>query len=482
MSVCRILLVEGGAVSVQSRLSSVPGQDPQRLVAGGDLASFTDLFRARAAHVFDYCNCLLGDDGEAADATAATFITAHSLLGRLRDPDRVDAWLFALARRECKSKRPARAELGGGGPPPAQSETERAFPAASASSRPAFDRDAVSLAEADTDELNAIVDAADDKQAREVLAAFSALPVSDREVLAAFSALRPRDREVLDLVYWHGIRPAELPAILGITAQQAYKLLTAAVKRFRSSAERVHASVVRQGNAVPSSGDDLLAAMPTASLPTSVWYRTARTVFEPEFRGYYRVVAAHAGPLRADGFPAQATTSQGGGGGRTRAVGMAAAVLVPVLAGAAAVAYAAKSTPGTPLPRAGTTVTQTGHGSGLTHSARKLPGKQHAVARPSSSLFPTSPGHSVPPVYVPTGPTTGTTGDPNPAPSSHHPSSGPTTRPPTVSSSPAPSVTVSSSPSPSNSSSSTPTSAPASSSSPASGGSSPSPGTDPSPS
>jgi DNA-directed RNA polymerase specialized sigma24 family protein len=476
-------------VSVQSRLNSASGQEPQRFLAGADLASFTELFRARAAHVFDYCNCLLGDDEEAAAATAATFITAHSLLHRLRNPARVDAWLFALARHECMSKQPARAEMGGGGPPPvpvsdspgpgapalpppagplagpdaASPEDRGAAGLADRGAASPEDRGAASLADADadTDELAAVIDVADDRQAREVLAAFSALPVSDREVLAAFSALRPRDREILDLVYWHGIRPAELPAILGISAQRAYTLLTAAVKRFRRSAERVHATTVRQGVQAPRSGDDLLAAMPTASLPGAVWYRTARAVFEQEFRGYYRAVAAHAGQLRADGFPGQAAAV----GGRARALGVAAAVVVPVLAGTAAIAYAASSTHSPVVPGGGQSVAASpGRPSTVagSSSARSASAHSHHGAMPVSSLFPSAPQQTAPPVY----PSPSRNSAPSPAPSSSRPSSAPSSAQPTLSS-PAHSSppTLSPSPTTSTSQSSTPTSTPTTTSS-----------------
>jgi hypothetical protein len=95
-----------------------------------------------AAHVLDYCSRLVGDDAEAASAMETAMSAAQTLLA---DPDRLRAWLFALARQEIVT----------GARPPGQDP----------------------------------------------------------------------DAEILDLVYRHGIRLEDLPAVLGVTPERAKAML-----------------------------------------------------------------------------------------------------------------------------------------------------------------------------------------------------------------------------------------------------------------
>jgi DNA-directed RNA polymerase specialized sigma24 family protein len=101
-------------MAVQFRWSATPDEDAED-PASADWSTFTDIFREYAAYIFEYCVKLLNDEGEAAGATTVTFITAQALLDHLEDYDRLEAWLYALARRECTSKHPARS---GRRPPP----------------------------------------------------------------------------------------------------------------------------------------------------------------------------------------------------------------------------------------------------------------------------------------------------------------------------------------------------------------------------
>jgi DNA-directed RNA polymerase specialized sigma24 family protein len=152
------------------------GNGSQR--AAPDVRAFAAIFDAHAAHLFDYCRSLLGSADAAAGAAAATLITASALAGPLQDPGRMRAWLLALARRECLSSAPARAELTGLGLPRVPAD------------------------DADTDPHG--------------------LPLPPGAGLSA------AHREVLDLLDRHGISPDDLPAVLGIPPPQAADLVTAA--------------------------------------------------------------------------------------------------------------------------------------------------------------------------------------------------------------------------------------------------------------
>ena len=60
-----------------------------------------------AGDLYGYCLSLLREPDDAADAVQDTFVIAASKLAGLREPDRLRAWLFAVARNEC----PAPAEV-----------------------------------------------------------------------------------------------------------------------------------------------------------------------------------------------------------------------------------------------------------------------------------------------------------------------------------------------------------------------------------
>jgi RNA polymerase sigma factor (sigma-70 family) len=83
-------------------VASIVAGDPEGLAAAYDRYS---------GPLFGYCQSLLRDPDDAADAVQDTFVIAASKLGRLRDPERLRAWLFAVARNEClhrlKSRRAA---------------------------------------------------------------------------------------------------------------------------------------------------------------------------------------------------------------------------------------------------------------------------------------------------------------------------------------------------------------------------------------
>jgi RNA polymerase sigma factor (sigma-70 family) len=83
-------------------VASIVAGDPEGLAAAYDRYS---------GPLFGYCQSLLREPDDAADAMQDTFVIAASKLGRLRDPERLRAWLFTVARNEClhrlKSRRAA---------------------------------------------------------------------------------------------------------------------------------------------------------------------------------------------------------------------------------------------------------------------------------------------------------------------------------------------------------------------------------------
>ena len=62
----------------------------------------TEAYDRYADPLYKYCLAVLGEPAEAADAVRDTFVIAAARLGDLREPDRLRAWLYAVARNECQ--------------------------------------------------------------------------------------------------------------------------------------------------------------------------------------------------------------------------------------------------------------------------------------------------------------------------------------------------------------------------------------------
>ena len=62
----------------------------------------TEAYDRYADPLYKYCLAVLGAPAEAADAVRDTFVIAAARLGDLREPDRLRAWLYAVARNECQ--------------------------------------------------------------------------------------------------------------------------------------------------------------------------------------------------------------------------------------------------------------------------------------------------------------------------------------------------------------------------------------------
>jgi hypothetical protein len=82
-------------------------------VIAGDAEGFGAAYDQYAASLYGYCRSVL-PDGEAAEAVLDTFLIAAAKLDGLGDPDRLGAWLQAVARNECLRRLgPAGAEAAG---------------------------------------------------------------------------------------------------------------------------------------------------------------------------------------------------------------------------------------------------------------------------------------------------------------------------------------------------------------------------------
>ena len=77
----------------------------------GDLRAFERLVEERIEDVYQRALAILGDPGEADDATQATFVTVWRRIGQLREPRAFDAWLSRIVLNACRMRLRARRRL-----------------------------------------------------------------------------------------------------------------------------------------------------------------------------------------------------------------------------------------------------------------------------------------------------------------------------------------------------------------------------------
>jgi RNA polymerase sigma factor (sigma-70 family) len=78
-------------------------EDPEVVAAivAGDPAGLAEAYDKYAAPLHSYCRSMLREPADAADAVQDTFLVATAKLRTLRDPGKLRAWLYAVARNEC---------------------------------------------------------------------------------------------------------------------------------------------------------------------------------------------------------------------------------------------------------------------------------------------------------------------------------------------------------------------------------------------
>lgn len=156
-------------------------------IVAGDPGGLAAAYDRYADPLYKYCRSVLSNPADAADAVQNTFVIAASRLAELRDPDRLRAWLYAVARDEClqilRSPRPApRVTV-----PPGMADT--------------------------------IIDITEGAAERAELRAL---------LTTAARGLNPAEREVLELQLRQGLEPAEVADVLGLSHSRAHSLASRA--------------------------------------------------------------------------------------------------------------------------------------------------------------------------------------------------------------------------------------------------------------
>ena len=76
-------------------------RDVVAAVVAGDADGIAEAYNRYAVSLAAYCHSMLPGPEAAAEVVLDTFLIAVSRLDGLRDPDRLSAWLHAVARNEC---------------------------------------------------------------------------------------------------------------------------------------------------------------------------------------------------------------------------------------------------------------------------------------------------------------------------------------------------------------------------------------------
>jgi RNA polymerase sigma factor (sigma-70 family) len=161
-------------------------------IVAGDPSGLAAAYDKYAGDLYGYCQSLLRDPNDAADAVQDTFVIAASKLSGLRDPARLRAWLFAVARNECLHRLKSR-------------------------------RAAASLADA-PEPADESVDVGVAAERAETVAL----------VRAAVGGLNDGERDIINQL-WHGLEVSEVAAILGVSRNHAYTLFSRARDQLEAS-------------------------------------------------------------------------------------------------------------------------------------------------------------------------------------------------------------------------------------------------------
>jgi RNA polymerase sigma factor (sigma-70 family) len=155
-------------------------------IVDGEPGALAEAYSKYGDLLWSYCRSLLHEEDNAAGAVADTFVVAASKLGVLPARGRLRAWLYAVARIECRRR--MRSSRSKARPEPGEGERLRR-----------------TVKQLNTGEL---------RQLRALL-------------YAAFAGLDRAERDVMQLV-WHGLDLAEVAPVLGITRRNAHVLFSRA--------------------------------------------------------------------------------------------------------------------------------------------------------------------------------------------------------------------------------------------------------------
>jgi RNA polymerase sigma factor (sigma-70 family) len=156
-------------------------------IVAGDPAGLAEAYDKYARVLYSYSKTFLREPADAADVVHDTFVIAAGNLDRLRDPERLRPWLYAVARNLCLRK--------------LRAEKAVAAEWADIDFAPEGGEDSGIGGEAERAELRALL-------------------------RAAGGGLNAGERDIVELRLWQGLDAAEAAAVLGITRGHAHLLMS----------------------------------------------------------------------------------------------------------------------------------------------------------------------------------------------------------------------------------------------------------------
>jgi RNA polymerase sigma factor (sigma-70 family) len=156
-------------------------------IVAGDPAGLAEAYDKYARVLYSYSKTFLREPADAADVVHDTFVIAAGNLDRLRDPERLRPWLYAVTRNLCLRK--------------LRAEKAVAAEWADIDFAPEGGEDSDIGGEAERAELRALL-------------------------RAAGGGLNSGERDIIELRLWQGLDTAEAAAVLGITRAHAHLLMS----------------------------------------------------------------------------------------------------------------------------------------------------------------------------------------------------------------------------------------------------------------
>ena len=178
-----------------------PDGDLVREFLAGDSDAYRTLYERYFPGVHDFLSRLMRDRNDGADLAQDTFLKAYEQLPTLEDPDRFKSWLFTIAHRTALNRM-------------RQSKRARIDDAAVRRRRTG-----VTMAIADPDPSIDPEQMAEAQEAADI-------------VWEAAAGLDERTYTVMDLHVRQGLESAEIAEVLGVSAGNAYTMVSRMKRRF----------------------------------------------------------------------------------------------------------------------------------------------------------------------------------------------------------------------------------------------------------
>jgi RNA polymerase sigma factor (sigma-70 family) len=156
-------------------------------IVAGDQAGLAEAYDKYASVLYSYSKTFLHEPADAADVVHDTFVIAAGTLDRLRDPERLRPWLYAVTRNLCLRR--------------LRAEKAVAAEWADIDFAPEGSEDTDIGGDAERAELRALL-------------------------RAAGGGLNAGERDIVELRLWQGLDAAEAAAVLGISRGHAHSLMS----------------------------------------------------------------------------------------------------------------------------------------------------------------------------------------------------------------------------------------------------------------